>query len=59
MASLLKSLENGAMCMFKCILQRPREVVLDELVRMVVEMRLVGEGKQEEQEVEWEEQRKV
>ena len=50
MTSLLESLENGAMCVFKCILQIPREVVLDELMRMVVEMRLVGVRKQEEQE---------
>ena len=43
--------ENGAMS-FKCVLQRLKEVALEELVRMVVEMRLVGVGRQEEQEEE-------
>ena len=29
-------LENGAMCVFKCVLQRPKEVVLQEFMRMVM-----------------------
>ena len=29
-------LENGAKCIFECVLQRPNRVILEGLVRMVV-----------------------
>ena len=51
MASLLLRLKMG-LCVFKRVPQRPKEVILEGLVRMVVGMRLVRVGRQEEQEEE-------
>ena len=44
----LLDLENGAMYMLKCILQRPKEMVLEGLVKLMVELRLVRVEEEEE-----------